>query len=331
MALLTWILLFAACLVGWAGPGVVMSVRGPVPADSLKRVLVHEHIVTNFIGAAAVLPGPGADSQAIARILPQLQLLRSRGISTLVECTPNFIGRDVRLLRRLSELSGLTILTNTGLYAAVDKKYLPGYAFKESREALAARWLKEWEEGIDGTGIRPAFIKLGVDKGLLDSLEARLLEAAILVSKRTRLPIYVHSGDGQAALDELRIVQAAQLEADRLVWVHAQNGTNEERARLAAAGAWVSLDGVSVARLNEYVDMILYLREKKLLHRLLISHDDGWGVPENGSYRLLEPFGNAQPYSTINTLLVPRLLEKGCTPQEVEQLLQNNPRILFGN
>ncbi|MGH8020026.1 MAG: phosphotriesterase, partial [Opitutaceae bacterium] len=40
------------------------------------------------------------------------------GVETLVECTPAYVARDPKLLARLSEASGLHVLTNTGLYGA---------------------------------------------------------------------------------------------------------------------------------------------------------------------------------------------------------------------
>ena len=67
----------------------------------------------------------------------------ARGCATLVECTPAYLGRDPRLLRRLSEASGLHILTNTGYYGANKDKHLPPHAFTETAEQLAARWIRE--------------------------------------------------------------------------------------------------------------------------------------------------------------------------------------------
>ena len=82
------------------GPSV-MTVRGLVPADQLGVTLPHEHITTDFLGAEK-LPQPRYDrSLAFDTILPQLKALKARGASSLFECTPNYIGRDVALLKRL--------------------------------------------------------------------------------------------------------------------------------------------------------------------------------------------------------------------------------------
>ncbi|MBX2843009.1 MAG: TatD family hydrolase, partial [Flammeovirgaceae bacterium] len=233
-----------------------------------------------------------------------------------------------KLLSKLSELSGLNIITNTGYYSAVDKKYLPAHAYTKTKEEISARWEKEWLEGIDGTGIRPGFIKLGVGKGKLDSIEVKLLEAAILLSKKSGLTIAMHTGDGEAAKDEQRIVKENGLESGQMIWVHAQNGTDAERELLAKKGVWISLDGISEKRIEKYLHMISYLKEKHLLHQLLISHDDGWSVENNDGEISLKLFGNgnSQPYSTIFVIFLDKLEASGFTEEELDLIMKINPQ-----
>ena len=142
-----------------------MTIRGEVQSDKLGRSLIHEHITTDFIGAEKISQPQYNIDSAYNTILPFLIKLKEQGVNSFFECTPNYIGRDVKLLKRLSEASGINIITNTGYYAAVDKKYLPKHVYEESAEQLAQRWLNEWRNGIDGTEIRPGFIKLGVGEG----------------------------------------------------------------------------------------------------------------------------------------------------------------------
>ncbi len=309
----------------------IMTVRGKVKADAVGRTLAHEHIVTNFIGAPTVVDVPGDDSVAIAKILPHLLRLKGQGISTLIECTPNYIGRNPALLKKLSELSDLNIVTNTGLYSAVDKKYLPAYAFTQNAASIAARWETEWTNGIGGTGIRPGFIKLGAGSSALDSIEAKMLSAAIMLSRKSLLPIAIHSGSGQAAISAFEQLKRSNWKPEKLIWVHAQNGTDEERAMLANEGVWISLDGVSEKSWEQYASMILFLKKRNLLNRLLISHDDGWAVPENGSYNKLELFGNGNsiPYNTLFTKLLPALQKAGVTESEIDMILRKNTADCF--
>jgi predicted metal-dependent phosphotriesterase family hydrolase len=316
-------------------PVVVMTVRGPIPSSELGLSLTHEHVTTDFIGAEKAAAAPRYDRDAAAAVvLPHLQRASKRGVRTIFECTPRYIGRDVLLLERLSRESGVHIVTNTGYYGAVRNRYLPKHAAEETADELAGRWITEWKDGIEGTGIRPGFIKLGVDSGKLPDLHAKLLRAGARAHLATGLTIAVHSGNGEAALDELRILDEEDVAPDALVWVHAQNGTPEQYEEVARRGAWVSLDGFSIAagRTAKYVEVLARLRAARLLGRVLISHDDGWSVDgeaPSGAGLTLFGNGNKAPYSSIFTDLLPELERRGFETSDIEQFLVSNPRDAF--
>ncbi len=92
----------------------VETVLGPTPPGSLGVTLMHEHVLVDFIGADQVNPSRYDAQEAFEKVLPHLQQVQRLGCETLVECTPAFLGRDPRLLARLSKASGVRILTNTG-------------------------------------------------------------------------------------------------------------------------------------------------------------------------------------------------------------------------
>src|SRR5690606_4127646 len=152
--------------------------------------------------------------------------------------------RDPRLLARLSEVSGLHLLTNTGLYGARENRFLPDYAHSETAAQLADRWIAEARDGIDGidgTGIRPGFIKCGVDPdSTLSPLHRKLAAAAALTHRQTGLTIAIHTGRGPG-LDQLAILQAHGVAASAFIWVHAQNALEDALLAAARQGAWISL------------------------------------------------------------------------------------------
>jgi phosphotriesterase-related protein len=109
-------------------PAAIQSVTGDVTTDRLGLTLMHEHVLVDFIGADKVSPNRYSVDEAFKVVLPHLQQVRALGCETLVECTPAYLGRDPVLLRRLSEASGVRILTNTGYYGAAKDKHLPAHA-----------------------------------------------------------------------------------------------------------------------------------------------------------------------------------------------------------
>lgn len=274
--------------------------------------------MVDFAGAANIRPGR-YDAEEVASVArPHLEAIRALGCRRLIDCTPNFIGRDPKLLARLSRECRLEIWTNTGLYGASNFKYLPDFARRESAEELAARWIVEARDGIDG--IKPRLIKIGVNRGPLHPLDRKLVEAAVLTSRATGLTIACHTGDGAAALDQLAILQAARYSPAKWVWVHAQNERDHAiHERIARAGGWVEFDGINEKSLEWHLDSIRFMASRQLLHRTLISQDSGWyhvGEPGGGTYR---------PYTYLYTHFLPQIDAAWRT-----QLLWTNPRKAFG-
>ncbi|MBT8183707.1 MAG: hypothetical protein KJN76_02615, partial [Eudoraea sp.] len=221
---------------------------------------------------------------------------------------------------------------NTGFYAAVDKKYLPESVSSSTAASLAAVWNKEWEEGISDTGIRPGFIKLGVGKGALDEIEQKIFEAGLILSTSTGMALAVHTGDGTSIKSQYRLAVKNNFDLNRLIWVHAQNGKDEQRIEMAEKGIWISLDGVNEKRIDDYLKMIVVLRDHGLLSRLLLSHDDGWAVEYNNGTPELELFenGNSKPYRTISEILIKRLYQLGFSHEQIDLIFIENPKVALG-
>lgn len=289
------------------------SLLAPPPASTL----VHEHVLVDFIGAAKVSRARYDPEEVFRLALPHLQAVARLGCRRMLECTPNFLGRDPRLLRRLSDASGVELWTNTGLYAAREFIFLPDYAKSDSARKLARRFIEEHKNGVEGT--KPRFIKIGVDRGPLPALSRKLVEAAAIASRETGLPLAAHTGDGVAALEQLEILSKAKCPLTHFVWVHAQNERDfEVHAKVARAGAWVEFDGINPRSADFHLRCVKAMAERNLLARTLISQDSGW-------YHVGEPNGgNFQGYTYLYTDFLPLL-----SPGWAERLLVENPAQAF--
>lgn len=282
---------------------------------------MHEHIVTDLRDPAARTAGDYSREEAARVALPHLEQLLKAGCRTLVEITPIHIGRDPVALRMLAEKSGLNIVCATGIYGAAKQRFIPDYALGESAEQLAARYAREFREGIGDTGVKPGIIKTGVNTAMpLPEIERKLVKAAALAHKQTGLTVASHTGPGAPALEELEILAAEGVAPKSFIWVHAQGEKDHEiHWRVAREGAWVEFDGIAPKSMDWHLECVRVMAEAGLLHRTLISQDAGWyrpGEPGGGDYR---------GYALLLAEFVPKLRASGFSEQDVEQLLVNNP------
>ena len=303
---------------------LVQTVRGSLPVSQMGTTLVHEHFLVDFIGADKISSDRWKREEVVQKVLPYLLEVKKFGVTTIFDCTPAFLGRDVLLQKELSEKSGLNILTNTGYYGAVGNKHLPQWAFTETAEQLAKRWINESENGIDSTLIKPGFIKISVEGEQLSDLHQKLVKAAALTHLQTGLTICSHTGKAPLAFAQIELLQKTGVHPSAFVWTHAQAETDLSlHIKAAKLGAWVSLDGIGWGNFGSYVQAIENLKSAGLLKKVLISHDAGW-------YKPGEKDGGAfTGFTNIFKELIPMLEKKGFSKEEIKQLLVHNPAEAF--
>lgn len=304
---------------------IIQTVTGKIQPEDLGLTLIHEHVLVDFIGADSTGFHRWDKEEVVSFLIPYIREVQERGVKTIVECTPSFLGKDPELLRMLSEKTGMQFLTNVGYYGAVSGKYLPEYAYQESAEELSKRWISETGEGISGTGAKPGFIKISVNEGaVLSEMDAKLVRAAALTHHETGLLIVSHTGTWKTASAQMDILKSMNVSLENFVWVHAQNEKDFENYRIAdEEGVWISLDGV-VWDVKGHLDRLVFIKEQVGLERVLISHDAGWFEPGNEEQK------NFKGYTSIFDELIPLLYENGFTKSDIDLLLIENPKKAFG-
>jgi phosphotriesterase-related protein len=302
----------------------VMTVTGLIDSAAMRTTLPHEHMLVDFIGAEDINPPRWDREEVIQKVLPYLQEAKNAGCHTLIDCTPNYLGRDVVLLKQLSQKSGLYIVTNTGYYGGSDNKFLPAHTFVETPQQLAMRWISEWKDGIDGTPVKPGFMKISVNPSSLSEVSKKLIHAAALTHLKTGLTIASHTGPAVPAFEQLEILKTNKVDPAAFIWVHAQNETDRsDFVKAAREGAWVSLDGLDDDNLDMYTELLSYLKKEKCLHRVLLSHDAGWydpGKPGGGPFR---------DYTVLFKKMIPALEQENFQEAEILQVIEGNPQNAF--
>ena len=302
---------------------LIQDVREFHPVDSNAVWLAHEHILVDFIGADSIQPNSWNHDSILDEVIPSLEELKEFNVNYFVDATPNYLGRDVLLLEKIAHKTGIRIVTNTGLYGARNNKFTPNYVREITADNLAKKWIEEYQNGIDGTSIKPGFIKIGIDDTIpLNAIHQKLVKAAALTHLKTGLTIASHTGRAIGLWPQLNILKEMGVSPESFIWVHAQEENNNDNYLIAAEmGCWISLDGLGW-EIEKHVEKIIYAKRNGILDRILISQDSGWYDPQKDNQTI-------RPYTNIFKKLYPELKSNGFTDDEFNLLISINPSKAF--
>ena len=169
---------------------VVQTVQGPVDADELGVVLVHEHVRFRDEAVAAEWPDRYDEPAELEAALEAVEAAKARGVRTIVDPTAMFGGRDVRFMKHVADQTGVQIVACTGIYSY---DYLPHYFENRDIDAMAEHFISDLEGGVQGTDIRAAFLKCAADAAGVTERVEKIHRAVARASLATGAPIMAHS------------------------------------------------------------------------------------------------------------------------------------------
>jgi len=304
----------------------IITVTGEIPVSRMGATLPNEHVLVDFASIDSIGMNIYNRDTVIAKVLPYFEELKQYKVKTFVDGTPEFMGRDPELLADLSRKTGINILTNTGWIASDDERHLPKEFKDMSAEEIAAVWIDEAKNGIRNTGIKPGFIKIGLNKIKLSETDKKLVAAACLTHLETGLTIMSFTGPAEAALEQLTILRKYAIDPSAFIWSHALEELNSKKIlAIALMGAWVALDGIQNDMMSQIqIDRLLQnLKSTRQLGRILLSSDAiGYQIGKpNGA-----EFGS---YSELFKSFSLLLLSEGFTRAELDQMIVKNPAEAF--
>ena len=214
---------------------------GPIPAEELGIVAVHEHIGYGMPGSELDTQWWKTPEQRYAETVPKLRKFHEYGGGTFVDVTGICNGRDIDYYKSLSAKTGVHIVACTGFVGG--DTALPFFA-RASVDYLTEHFVHEITAGIGDTGSRAGVIKVGVSRGgRMTELDKRIYRAAARAALRTGVPILTHLAiDAENAI---AIFHEENLPLDRVLFGHADDGVNAEKTRdtwIAEQGGRVGFD-----------------------------------------------------------------------------------------
>lgn len=311
----------------------VSTVLGPVYTVELGFTLSHEHIATGSAGMRQTYPEFFDRQGTIEDAVAALKQAYDEGVRSFIDPTTFDLGRDIGMMQEVSRGSGVHIVPGTGSHRAI-----PGIFRSASPDAIAPLYIREIEEGIEGTGVKAAFIKSASDRGGMTEQEENVLRAVARASKHTGAPVYTHTWfPDRVGEQQIRVLEEEGVDLSR-VYIGHSNDTNDVDYILGLLnkGVWVGLDRFPGGRYpgvplwEERTEIVKRLIDAGWAHRIMLSHDHsvprGQATPEMRELR-----ANYQPegYSFISRRVLPYLSELGATDEDIHRIMVDNPRHFF--
>lgn len=296
---------------------MVQTVLGPIDVAKLGFTLTHEHICRN----ASVQYG-GREKSAV-KAVDKLREARDEGIDTIIDVTPFDVGRDVRFGQEVSKRSGMQIVACTGQHLSAPESYN-----SRTVEEITELFIKEIEQGIDGTDIKAGVIKVASGSAGMTTAEESVFTAAARASKATGIPIGTHTnarrrgGDKQAAVFEREGLSPARAalghsnDSDEMEYL---TGLVKRGYTLGMDHAFWGLAPEAALSWQKRVECIKQLIDGGFVNQLFLSND--WVL---GDFARDKVNPDGLLYTTRKT--IPYLLELGVSQQAIHTMTVENPR-----
>ncbi|MFZ1913848.1 MAG: hypothetical protein WCC72_03450 [Dehalococcoidales bacterium] len=315
----------------------VNTVLGPLDTSKIGLALMHDHILGAAGGIPQVYPELLGKNYK-ERIMKGLTSAREAGINTIVDADTFDLGRSVKILAEVSQLSGVNIICCSGWYGE-----LPPYLGNFTADQYARIFAREVREGIEGTGIKAGILKSAADFGGVTPNGALLLRGVARAQLLTGVPIMLHSySPDQVGRQQIEILKEEGVDLRRVKLDHSTDTKDMEYLEwVVKQGCYLGMDrlpGIHVPPLARVspegrVKTIKDLIDAGYADRVLLGHDAFLvstffdTLPEAAKKKLEtdNPYG----FLYINKFVLPKLRELGVSEKTIHSICVDNPRRFF--
>ena len=329
---------------------MINTVLGQISPDELGTTLVHEHCVIGFSGwECDPLPGGLSREEMIEACVQALIPARDLGLQSIIEATPPDLGRDVEIMKAVSEKTGIHIICSTGRYTEKSGKW----AYLKQRDELGAGNLKtelydafmyEITVGIGRSGARAGAIKVATSLNQMAPCEEAVLAAAAQASKETGVPVITHTEGGTLGPEQARLLLSEGAAPEHIMIGHMcdilENDYKKDHQEILKTKASIAFDrfGLEVyIKDDKRLEALIGLLGEGYAAQIMLSHDYVGAAKGRGGMwpnRLPEALQLKVPnwsYTNIFRRILPALKKAGISDSQIHTLMVENPRRLLGS
>ncbi len=305
----------------------VETTAGPVDDSELGLTLIHEHLRVRSESVSFQFPHLYDEANEYERAVAQVSAAMQRGVKTICDPTVMEAGRDIRFMSRVVEATGIQLVASTGIYAY---HYVPPHFQNRDIDYMADVFVRDIEVGIQGTHIKPGFLKCCTDhQGVTDDVE-KVLRATARASNRTGRPIMTHSHpqSGQG-LAQMKVFEDEGVPPERVLIGHTGDTDSLDYIEeLLSHGPFIGMDryGIDVILPTDRRNAtVIELAKRGYADRMMLSQDAcctiDWFPQE-----LIDATAPNWKMTYVLDEIVPALEEAGVTGEQVEQMMVDAPR-----
>ena len=309
----------------------INSVLGPLDTTALGFTLPHEHLIDSSAGIRITYPELELRDQALDLALESFNEAKAGGVDTVVEVSPMDLGRDVLLMKEVSEKTGVHFICCTGSWLDIPRSF-----WGRDKDFVADLWVREIEQGIDGTEIKAGIIKVATSDPISET-EELMLRASARTHLRTGVPITTHTpAESRIGLEQVRILEEEGVEPHQIYVGHLSNtldpGYHRELVRLGVWLGWDINNPFGRPDLPPWQERADYLKERLdegLAENMMLSHDWNIVLSRIGSPGMPSREQNPDGYLWLSRAVIPRLLEFGVAEAVIDRMMIENPKRYF--
>jgi phosphotriesterase-related protein len=307
--------------------------------DQLGPTLMHEHTVIGYTGWDLDAGQMNFDIRELAKIVAvKLSEVTNYGVRTMVDATPDDLGRNVELDRIISNETGINIICSTGKYmdaGAMSSRIASKSVSVDMADRLYDTFMREITVGIHGSGIRAGIIKVATSKSRIFPYEEIVLRTAARVQKETGVPIISHTQEGTMGPEQASLLLAAGADPRKVVIGHmCGNSDIDYQAAVLNQGVSVNFDrwGLDILYPDKLrQETLLEILKLGFANRVVLSHDHiaHWLIEQPDVPDFAKPLIANWSYTHIFRNIIPELKQAGVSDGTITQLLVENPRKIF--
>lgn len=312
--------------------GFIVTVTGEIAASQLGPTSAHEHLHCDISKFSGKPDNRVTDATLIAE---ELKWFRNVGGRSIVEVTPEGIGRDPLKLREISQASGVQVISGISFY---DQSTYPEWVRSASVSQIADYFVRHLDEGHEGVraGVIGELMSHNEPKPnqsgyRLHELERRVFEAGAQAQQRTGVAITTHASLGRGGHAQLDVLERAGANLEKVVIGHCDAHWHDDAEKdmeyylpILKRGACCEFDLIGWTELVSdeiRADRIAALIRLGYEKQLLLATD---------TCRCSQLRCNGgRGFDFLWRDFLPRLRQRGVTDSQIDFMLVGTPRRVF--